>query len=436
MASAAAAPRPPAPAPAPPPPTPPPPPAAAVQWLGPRVSFSLDDAGGGGGREAAAAGGKAGPNACADFEFLLGGCAAACSMLPADELFSGGKLVPLRIPAPADETGAPVVEVGVEVTAQSTLLLLPKQEQLPPAPAPAQQPETPRAVGEAAVKGGAQAEPKIPARRWRDLLRLRKRQAAAASGAAAAEPRPLRRLLRRGPKPPEPEPSLSLPLLREPGPEESEATKPADKSASAPAPGQALAPPPSSSSQHQSLLPPKIRLTPSQQQQASVSMSSTTSQSHSQSQSQSPPPPPPPPPSAVAADSPRLNAAGKVVFNGLGRSSSNPSSLAGGRRHRNAGPGSGGMERSYSAHVRVAPVLNVPVCSLRGSRKSVSVFGIDRLFSPSGAAGSSSSATAAGAARKNKAAKKDIPPAAAGSPPLVSECNELVCLNNARGLGS
>ncbi|CAD6266969.1 unnamed protein product [Miscanthus lutarioriparius] len=428
MASAAAAPRPPAPAPAPPPP-----PAAAVQWLGPRVSFSLDDAGGGGGREAAAAGGKAGPSACtgagADFEFLLGGCAAACSMLPADELFSGGKLVPLRIQAPADETGAPVVEVGVEVTAQSTLLLLPKQEQLPPAPTPAQQPESPRAVGEAAVKGGAQAEPKIPARRWRDLLRLRKQQAAASSGPAAAEPRPLRRLLRRGPKP---EPSLSLPLLREPGPEESETTKPADKSAPAPAPGQALAPPPSSSSQHQSLLPPKIRLTPSQQQQASVSMSSTTSQS--------PPPPPPPPPSAVAADSPRLNAAGKVVFNGLGRSSSNPSSLAGGRRHRNAGPGSGGMERSYSAHVRVAPVLNVPVCSLRGSRKSVSVFGIDRLFSPSGAAGSSSSSSSSaaggGAARKNKAAKKDIPPAAAGSPPLVSECNELVCLNNARGLGS
>ena len=134
MASAAAAPRPPAPAPAPPPPPPPPPPAAAVHWLGPRVSFSLDDAEGGGGREAAAAGGKAGagPSACAgagaDFEFLLGGCAAACSMLPADELFSGGKLVPLRIPTPKDEMGAlGVVKVEVEVTAQS--MLLPKQEE-------------------------------------------------------------------------------------------------------------------------------------------------------------------------------------------------------------------------------------------------------------------------------------------------------------------
>lgn len=357
MASATAAPRPPA-----PPPPPPPPPAAAAQWLGPRVSFSLDDAGGGGvgGRDAAAAaGGKAGPGAGAgaDFEFLLGGCAAACSMLPADELFSGGKLVPLRIPASTDETAAAAAAgAEAEVAAQSTLLPPPKQEQ---------QPETPRAA----------AEPKVPARRWRDLLRLRKQQA---SPGAAADPRPLRRLLRRGPKPPEPEPSLSLPLLREPGPEEpnvTTTTKAADKTAS---------------SQHQSLLPPKIRLS-APQQQTSAPL----------------PAPPPPPPSAVAADSPRLNAAGKVVFNGLGRSSSSPSSLAGGRRHRSGSAGA--MERSYSAHVRVAPVLNVPVCSLRGSRKSASALGIDRLFAPSTSGAASSSA---GAAKKNRAAKKDVGPGA------------------------
>lgn len=355
MASATAAPRPPA-----PPPPPPPPPAAAAQWLGPRVSFSLDDAGGGGGvggREAAAAaGGKAGPGAGAgaDFEFLLGGCAAACSMLPADELFSGGKLVPLRIPASTDETAA---GAEAEVAAQSTLLPPPpKQEQQ-------QQPETPRAA----------AEPKVPARRWRDLLRLRKQQA---SPGAAADPRPLRRLLRRGPKPPEPEPSLSLPLLREPGPEEPNVTtKATEKTAS---------------SQHQSLLPPKIRLSAPQQQTSAP-----------------PPAPPPPPPSAVAADSPRLNAAGKVVFNGLGRSSSSPSSLAGGRRHRSGSAGA--MERSYSAHVRVAPVLNVPVCSLRGSRKSAAALGIDRLFAPSSSGAASSSA---GAAKKNRAAKKDVGPGA------------------------
>ncbi|OEL22649.1 hypothetical protein BAE44_0016332 [Dichanthelium oligosanthes] len=72
------------------------------------------------------------------------------------------------------------------------------------------------------------------------------------------------------------------------------------------------------------------------------------------------------------------------------------------------------MERSYSAHVRMAPVLNVvPVCSVRGSRKSVSVFGIDRLFSPSTATSSSSASTAANAAKKSRAAKKDV--TAAGS---------------------
>ncbi|KAK9937578.1 hypothetical protein M0R45_014357 [Rubus argutus] len=38
-----------------------------------------------------------------------------------------------------------------------------------------------------------------------------------------------------------------------------------------------------------------------------------------------------------------------------------------------------GMERSYSANVRVTPVLNVPVCSLRGSSKSG--FGFGQLFS-------------------------------------------------------
>jgi hypothetical protein len=81
------------------------------------------------------------------------------------------------------------------------------------------------------------------------------------------------------------------------------------------------------------------------------------------------------------------------------------------------------VERSYSAHVRVAPVLNVvPVGSLRRSRKSVSVFGIDRLFSPSAAASSSSSgnpsassfSSGGGTKQSKAAAKKDATAAAAG----------------------
>nr|XP_016514708.1 PREDICTED: nuclear pore complex protein DDB_G0274915-like [Nicotiana tabacum] len=78
-------------------------------------------------------------------------------------------------------------------------------------------------------------------------------------------------------------------------------------------------------------------------------------------------------------DSPRMNSSGKIIFHNLGRSSSSPSSFNnGGARYKHGG---GGMERSYSATVRVTPVLNVPVCSLRVSSKS-GVFGFS-LFSSS-----------------------------------------------------
>ncbi|KAL6998984.1 hypothetical protein U1Q18_000151 [Sarracenia purpurea var. burkii] len=76
----------------------------------------------------------------------------------------------------------------------------------------------------------------------------------------------------------------------------------------------------------------------------------------------------------VSVDSPRMNSSGKIVFQGLERSSSSPSSLNGGPRFKHRG-----MERSYSANVRISPVLNVPFCSLMGSSKS-SVFGF-QLFS-------------------------------------------------------
>ncbi|KAJ7948898.1 Serine/arginine repetitive matrix-like protein [Quillaja saponaria] len=80
----------------------------------------------------------------------------------------------------------------------------------------------------------------------------------------------------------------------------------------------------------------------------------------------------------VSMDSPRMNSSGKIVFQSLERSSSSPSSFNGGPKYKHRG-----MERSYSANVRVTPVLNVPVCSLRGSSKSGSVFGFGQLFSSS-----------------------------------------------------
>lgn len=60
---------------------------------------------------------------------------------------------------------------------------------------------------------------------------------------------------------------------------------------------------------------------------------------------------------AVSVDSPRLSSSGKIVFYGLERSSSSPSTFNGGPRYKHRG-----MERSYSANVRVTPVLNVPLC--------------------------------------------------------------------------
>ncbi|XP_019450007.1 PREDICTED: uncharacterized protein LOC109352461 isoform X3 [Lupinus angustifolius] len=80
----------------------------------------------------------------------------------------------------------------------------------------------------------------------------------------------------------------------------------------------------------------------------------------------------------VSVDSPRMNSSGKIVFQSLERSSSSPSSLNGGPRFKHRG-----MERSYSSNVRVTPVLNVSVCSLMGSSKSGSVFGLGPFFSSS-----------------------------------------------------
>ncbi|RWW84818.1 hypothetical protein BHE74_00006556, partial [Ensete ventricosum] len=75
---------------------------------------------------------------------------------------------------------------------------------------------------------------------------------------------------------------------------------------------------------------------------------------------------------------PRMSSSGKIVFHGLERSSSSPGSFTGGPRPRPRR-----AERSYSANVRVAPVLNVvPACSLRGSGKPVSVFGLAHVFPP------------------------------------------------------
>lgn len=103
----------------------------------------------------------------------------------------------------------------------------------------------------------------------------------------------------------------------------------------------------------------------------------------------------------VSVDSPRMDPSGRIIFQGLERSSSSPGSF-------NVRPRAKyhGMERSFSAHVRVPSVLNVPVYSVRGSSKPVSVFGFGQLFSQpwKDRVGSSSRAAVAVATRVAKAA--------------------------------
>lgn len=107
----------------------------------------------------------------------------------------------------------------------------------------------------------------------------------------------------------------------------------------------------------------------------------------------------------VSVDSPRMNSSGKIVFQSLERSSSSPSSFNGGPRFKQRG-----MERSYSANVRITPVLNVPVCSLRGSSKSGSVFGFGQLFSSSpqkNANGGSTKGHPSNSSSRNKATDRN-----------------------------
>uniref|UniRef100_A0A0A9F7V5 Uncharacterized protein n=1 Tax=Arundo donax TaxID=35708 RepID=A0A0A9F7V5_ARUDO len=91
---------------------------------------------------------------------------------------------------------------------------------------------------------------------------------------------------------------------------------------------------------------------------------------------------------AVAAESPRVSASGRVVFRGLERSSSTPASAGIGPRR----PRPRGMERSYSANVRVDPVINV--------------FGFGHLFMPSSPAKEKKADRERdGAGRRNRAEK-------------------------------
>ncbi|KAJ4787981.1 serine/arginine repetitive matrix-like protein [Rhynchospora pubera] len=302
----------------------------ALLWPSPRLSFSRDfsdqpesdllpDP-------------STSPKPASDFEFHLH---EPASIIPADELFSNGKLVPLQPSSSAQ----------------------PQSDQESPLSDPDQDPPP---------TDGSSSDPLAPsprapmcASRWKDLLRLKRAKGVplpSKKTGSTQNPnsRPLRFLLKKNPNPKaSSEQSMSLPLLPSGSDQEEK---------------------PESAS-----LPPKIRLVrpvpPEEPNSDSDPIRPNRINAHP-----APTQPSQPARTGPSAESPRLNAAGKVVFTGLElqRSSSSPGSFTGGPRVKYRG-----IERSYSANVsgvRIAPVLNVPVCSLRGSRKSVSVFGFERIF--------------------------------------------------------
>ncbi|KAJ8493318.1 hypothetical protein OPV22_015039 [Ensete ventricosum] len=295
-----------------------------------------------------------------DFEFRLNHPVA---MLPADELFADGKLVPLQLAATKPASMHSAAEV--------------------------RSPERRKSMRVAQVSGSDPYvfSPRAPSctSRWRELLGLKRAAitkmdpenvspapAAAKSSNPNPDARSLKHFFHRNHKSSPLEPSLSLPLLRDSDSESVSISARLSLSSSS-----------SSGLDHEDLprfsldsdkpnhhIPPMVRLVRPPPAASELGRSRIRRTGSSEMAT--------PPPLTVPVDSPRMNPSGKVVFHGLERSSSSPGSFTGGPR-----PRARGMERSYSANVvRVAPVLNVPVCSLRGSAKASPVFGFGQLFSP------------------------------------------------------
>ncbi|KAF5728092.1 hypothetical protein HS088_TW21G00235 [Tripterygium wilfordii] len=368
---------------------PPAPKYSSYGWLSPRISFS---------REEDSSKSKPGSDPCSgsdptelsdpgDFEFCLGDDPVA--MLPADELFADGKLMPLQLSS----------------TLTGTTNISSYKSSLPEI----RSPETVKSIS---VTDPYLFSPKAPrcSSRWRDLLGLKKlyqnqTQSTKAesqktagilssnTNANSSTAKSLKLLLHKSSKSTSNvhmsaslDASLSLPLLKDTDSESvsiSSSRLSLSSSSSShdhddlprlsldsdkPNPG------PSSNPFLRNPNPPRMRLVKARADNVTSSNSGcntgrspmrrpvNTGESGR----------------GVSVDSPRMNSSGKVVFQSLERSSSSPSSFNGGPRFKHKG-----MERSYSANVRVTPILNVPVCTLRGSSKSGSVFGFGQLFSSS-----------------------------------------------------
>ncbi|CAN6250171.1 unnamed protein product [Urochloa humidicola] len=299
-----------------------------------------------------------------EFEFRVVPAAAA-ALSAADELFSGGKLVPLHRPAPASAPCSPPPCLEVEPAAS--------------------EPTSPRA-------------PRCAGRRWRDLLHLvssssgrkaKDDKTRAADGCLRRRDTHFRPLLSRdssssssassvdsgGKRAHRPLPPSSCSPLRTRSAPVANLLQLMSKTRSAAgdkagAAGAADASPPHA---HPRRPEPACAAHPLlTRASSSSSASSSDSGRNPRAAGAAAPcrtwgPSRPSRRPAVAAESPRVSASGRVVFRGLERCSSTPASAAGIGGPRRPRPR--GMERSYSANVRVDPVINV--------------FGFGLLFMPS-----------------------------------------------------
>ncbi|CAL9144674.1 unnamed protein product [Musa hybrid cultivar] len=307
-----------------------------------------------------------------DFEFRLDD---PVMMLPADELFSDGKLVPLHVAA-----ARPHVEPADGI-------------RLPEA-------ERPRRVAEVHGSELCAQSPRAPrsSSRWRKLLGLKKQQQNPMPESQKVPPHPSKSLnantrslcdiLQRRPKPSSDDCYLNTPLLNDSDSEPASVSITARRSLSSSSS--------SSGADHDELL--RFSFDAEKPSHAPISLARAhscvrlarprgdTAEGHRAAREGrcavrrgSEGAPAEPSPLAASVDSPRMNASGKVVFQGLESSSSSPGSF----HHRHRGKPYRGMERSYSVNLRVVPVLNVlTVGSLRvGASKPGSVFGLGHLFS-------------------------------------------------------
>ncbi|KAL1820892.1 hypothetical protein DCAR_0417253 [Daucus carota subsp. sativus] len=307
-----------------------------------------------------------------DFEFRLD---FPVTMLPADELFSDGKLMPLQF-RPA------------EVSSEATL------------------PDTPKVHRSCEIAGMDPYlfSPKAPrcSSRWKELLGLKRlyqnnnaklespktslssnTNTGISNGTGSGAAKSLKHFLHRNTKSTPAsatDSSLSLPLLRDTDNESISISSRLSLSSSSsghdhddlPRLSLDLEKPHSSNLTHKHHQnPPRIRLVKHRtvSTEGKISKSPIRRQADSNAAATTR--------GGVSLDSPRMNSSGKIVFQSLERSSSSPSSFNGGPRSKHRG-----VERSYSANVRVTPVLNVPVCSLRGSSKSGGVFGFPLFSAP------------------------------------------------------